>query len=202
VLGKIIILPIGKENRDISSFMRLHKVGSILTYIRIPLGLLTVISVIIGSWSIAASLVVLFVVLDVVDGRFARLGGIQDTAKRRAVDATADKLSVHACAASVCFSMPEVLYLWVPLVIRDLAQGVIAGRALINYRVVIAGAPWHRLFSLSMAVWGVYMLVTRNPGAALAAIAFAIGVFSLIDYGNQTMLFTKREREVHTELMG
>jgi phosphatidylglycerophosphate synthase len=184
----VVALPLD-DQADAAIATPWARIGRFLTYGRLPLGVMAALLVFTGWWRLAAVLVAVFVLIDVVDGRFARAGGLADSARRRATDALIDKLSVHACALGVCVYMPEALYLWVPLLARDLVQATVAGAALQTRRVVVAGAWWHRFFSLSMAIWGCGMLLTRTPVVALGLLALAVGALALVDYIRQCVQF-------------
>jgi hypothetical protein len=78
--------------------------------------------------------------------------------------------------------MPSATLLYLPILVRDLVQAGVAGHLMFGSRVVVAGASWHRLFSLSVAVGGMYILLTGTTPALGAVVVYAIGVVTLIDY--------------------
>jgi phosphatidylglycerophosphate synthase len=184
MLGNVVVLPLGNRS-DRRPVTALGVVGQLMTFARIPLGCSATLLIVADQWGLAVGTVLLFVVLDLLDGRFARAGGISDTARRRAVDATVDKLSVHACALAACLHMPEAAACWVPLLVRDAVQTATSLAVMARLRAVVAGAWWHRFFSLSVALWGVTMLLTRSPAWPVAVIAFAVGIPTLWDYCRQ-----------------
>jgi phosphatidylglycerophosphate synthase len=163
-----------------------------MTCARLPLGGIAAILVLTDRWHLAASAVALFVVLDVLDGRFARAGGLDDTAWRRMADAVIDKFSVHACMAGIAVTLPSTVPVWLAILFRDIWQSSVAATVLAQRRVVVAGAWWHRLFSLSMAVWAITIMLSRRPSLGLAALALAIGVATLADYSVQCTALIRR----------
>jgi phosphatidylglycerophosphate synthase len=198
MFGNIVLLPIARKSVSAKSSMYVL-VGNLLTYIRIPLGVCSVSLVFIGHWLLAAICVALFVVCDIADGRFARAGGVSDTAKRRIGDAVIDKLSVHAWALGVCVQLPEVVWFWLPLLVRDLIQAGVSATLIYRFGLVAAGAWWHRLFSLSLAFWGVFILISGSASMLLSAIAGIIGMLTLLDYSMQCMkisITAKRHRAI------
>lgn len=190
----VIVLPLQAEKPAKASV--LVRVGTAMTYVRLPLGASAALLIVGDAWLLAAALVALFVIVDVLDGRFARAGGGADTAERRAADAIIDKLSVHVCALAVCFTIPIAVMAWIPILIRDIIQGSVSSLNISRSGVVVAGAPWHRIFSLSVAVWGCAVLLTVNPRFELAAMVIALGCITLFDYVRQSQpYFSRVDRE-------
>lgn len=178
----IVLLPIDGERDHLS---RMNVLGELMTYTRLPIGLGAVVLIVNDRWPAATILVAMFVVLDIADGRFARSGGKQDSARRRGADALIDKLSAHYCALAVCFQLPSALWLWLPMLIRDIIQARTSATLIRRSRIVAAGAPWHRFYSLSLAAWGCAVLLTRAPRIELGLVAWVLGYLSLVDYVSQ-----------------
>lgn len=187
---QIVILPLDAT----PSRGALAIVGEIMTYARLPIGLGAASLILAGGWRAAAFCVAMFVVLDIADGRFARAGARADTARRRGADAVIDKLSVHLCAMAVCTQIPMAIGYWIPLLARDLIQGHASFRMIVRCRVVAAGAPWHRMFSLSMAIWGCAVLLSGQVRGELAVISMVLGYVSLVDYVAQCRAFEASNR--------
>lgn len=175
------------------------KIGDWCTYGRVPLGLAAATSIFLGFNYLAICLVIGFVLLDILDGRFSQIGGQSDSASRRAADGIIDKMSVHLCALAVCFTVPEVIYIWLILLARDIMQGTVS-MSVVKTGFVPAGAWWHRFASLAIAVWGVSVLATGGISLALAIVAIVVGWASLADYTFQCFqhLSTVKEARKNT----
>jgi phosphatidylglycerophosphate synthase len=193
MFGSVVVLPVGRWREDRPT-TALAWIGEVMTYSRIPLGALAALLIFTDRWRLGAAAVGLFVVMDVLDGRFARAGGLGDMAHRRAMDATIDKLSVHACFAGIAVTLPAVIPIWSVIVVRDVWQSTVAGLLLVQRRVVVAGAWWHRFFSLSMAVWAATVLISGEPSLGLAGLALIVGLVTLADYSVQCRALVRSSR--------
>jgi phosphatidylglycerophosphate synthase len=185
----VIVLPFGNKITEIGYFQLpiLRRIGVTLTYTRAPLAGAVVFIGLMGDWLLAALLLVLFALLDFLDGRFARFGGVQDTAWRRMVDAIIDKLAAHLCFLVIAMQIPSILWVWPLVFLRDLIQGNTALKLVLNRRVVVAGAWWHRFFTLSEIIWLCCAFAFHNDFIPLGIPVIFFGFATLHDYRKQCL---------------
>lgn len=122
-----------------------------------------------------------FVLIDIFDGVVARR--LQaETSLRRLLDGVVDKLSIHIVALFVCFSLPASIPFWVFMLARDVAQAAVGYAVLRKCRIVAAGAKWHRAFTISVAGWGLALVLFNSWSWAVGIVMVALGTITLIDY--------------------
>lgn len=165
-----------------------------MTLVRVPMVLGIVLAYLAGAPWTAVGLLALFIVVDILDGDVARALNAE-TSVRRLLDGTLDRLSVHAVCAVVSLSVEGMWPLWVFMIVRDLAQAGIGGRVLARARVVAAGAPWHRSYTLSIALWGALVMLTDTAVWPLAILVVATGIATLADYTVQTRKISAGHRD-------
>lgn len=134
--------------------------------------------------SVAESAVWLMVVIvaDIFDGVIARQFG-DDTVWRRITDAAVDRLSIWVVFA-VALQGRETLWLfYLPLAIRGLILSTGSLLCFWRKRTVTIGGRWHKASSLSLAAFGLALLVgNENLVWATAIPAWVINWVLLFDY--------------------
>ncbi len=113
------------------------------------------------------------IVADVLDGVLARRIGC-DTIARRAIDATVDRICIHAAFGVAIVLHPEFLALYAPLAVRDSIALTASGLLVARRGVLLMGGHWHKLASLSCACFGLVVLSQSRgivTGAGVATVA-------------------------------
>lgn len=83
---------------------------------------------------------------------------------------------------------PGGIWIWSALLARDVIQALIGVVVLRRMRVVAAGAKWHRVFTLMVAIWGTAVIVSGTTMWLLAYVMLATGAITLLDYARQCRL--------------
>ncbi|WP_442922923.1 CDP-alcohol phosphatidyltransferase family protein [Microbacterium sp. cx-55] len=122
-----------------------------------------------------------FIAIDIFDGVIARRFGAE-TATRRALDGIVDKLSIHLVALVVCLGTPMAAVFWLIMLGRDLIQATVGLYVLRSRRIIAAGAKWHRSFTLSVAAWGIGLVLIGAASWPLGVLMSILGIATLIDY--------------------
>lgn len=134
-------------------------------------------------------LLVIFIVIDIFDGGVARKLGVE-TSTRRFLDGFIDRLSVHIVILAIA---SEVQGLWIPwlfLAVRDIAQALAGAHVLAKHRLIAAGAKWHRSYTLSLAAWGMLVLISREVQWVAFLFVLVSGIATLVDYLRKTERIT------------
>jgi len=176
----------------------LSRIGNAMTYSRIPLGILVFVFAIEGTWSYAGGFLAGFALLDILDGRFARAGGAQDTAERRIVDAITDKITAHLCFMTIWIQMSSIVWFWFLILVRDCIQGSASMCLIRQERVVAAGAGWHRFFTLLEIIWMCSLYFTSSNSLMLMIVVLLLGTATLIDYVSQATQVLRKRAPVMT----
>jgi phosphatidylglycerophosphate synthase len=179
----VVVLPIDNSAAtEAEKLSTLGKIGVVITYTRIPIGVAIAVTGFMGIWLLAALLLALFALLDLLDGRFARAGGVSDTAKRRIFDACTDKVTAHLCFIVIATQIPSILWVWPIVLLRDLIQGGTAFLIMRDMRVVVAGAWWHRFFTLGEIIWLCCAFILRIDLIPFGLPVLLFGMATLQDY--------------------
>lgn len=133
------------------------------------------------AWTAAA--LVFVVGADVFDGVVARRYGV-DSPSRRVFDAVIDRLSIHGASLAVALVEPRFAPVTAVLLVRDVAQGLIAVRVLRLRRRILRGRRWHGASSLANA--GLCLAAVARPGSGItcwiAGGTIGINYVVLVDY--------------------
>ncbi|GHG43785.1 hypothetical protein GCM10012320_08060 [Sinomonas cellulolyticus] len=139
---------------------------------------------------LAVVLLAIFVVVDIYDGVVARQFNLE-TGLRRGLDGFIDKVSIHVIAGFVCMGTRGGLVIWLIIIGRDICQAAVGAWVLYRKRVIAAGAKWHRAFTLSIAVWGGLLIVTRDLWLPIAALVVLLGFATIVDYVRQCVAYLR-----------
>lgn len=141
----------------------------ILTWARLPLGLLIAWSALTGRSSLGILTLLTFVLVDVFDGVWARTRRHEDFALRRGVDSIVDRLSISMAFVAAT----AVNALFAPVAIGFLAISVvslpIAWRTWGRHRIVLRAPRWHRWWSTCAAVAGLCLFVGLTSASVVMA---------------------------------
>lgn len=171
--------------RPASKTQLMRSLPLMITLARVPILIGIAAAYMAGSPWTAVALLVVFIAVDIMDGDVAR-GLHAETATRRLLDGVIDRLGVHAIVALACLSIENLWLVWAFLIVRDSVQAIVGARLLLTERIVVAGATWHRAYTLSIALWGSIVMVFGDavwPGAVLVV---GTGLATLYDYVCQT----------------
>ena len=153
----------------------LPTVAFALTWVRVPVGLVVLASLMVDRDLLGAATLTLFVGLDVVDGIVARAGGA-DSSSRRGLDSVVDRTTV------VAFFLGAALRnwpLWPAASVIAITNLVALPFALVTWRryaVVLKAPGSHHIWSLTLFLAGLLYL---NDKTGLAAIIGAIGALAM-----------------------
>ncbi|MFV0434096.1 MAG: CDP-alcohol phosphatidyltransferase family protein [Leucobacter sp.] len=154
----------------------------LLTFGRIPLVVGMAVAFMLGAPWVSVAFLSIFVVADIFDGDVARKLNLE-TSLRRLADGVIDRLSVHFVLGIVAVSVELLWIPWALLAIRDAFQALIGLRVLREKRIVVAGAKWHRVYTVAIALWGSVVMLTGDVQGIGAGIVALAGLATLIDYG-------------------
>lgn len=174
----------------VSSVGLLRSLPLAITLARIPLLIGMGIAYTAGAPWAAVAMLAAFIIIDIMDGDVARALHVE-TATRRLLDGVIDRLGVHAIVALVCLSVENLWVVWGFLIARDGLQAVVGAQVLLRRRVVAAGAPWHRAYTLSIALWGSIVMVSASVAWLAALPVVVTGVATLVDYIRQANSVTE-----------
>lgn len=165
----------------------------LLTLVRVPVVAAMALAYLAGNPLAATVLLLAFIVMDVLDGEFARRAHVE-TGLRRALDGVLDRLSVHLMLLLVLLQVPELWLLWALVAVRDLFQGAVALKGVTRLGASVAGAKWHSIYSLSTAVWGVSMMFVGAAAVPLGVVPLLIGACTAVDYAARVSGAIQRKR--------
>lgn len=153
----------------------LSAVAFALTWVRVPVGLVVLVSMMADRDLLGLAALTLFVGLDVVDGIIARAGEA-DSPSRRGLDSLVDRTTV------VAFFLGAALRnwpLWPAASVMMLVNLVALPIAVVTwrrYRMVLKAPRWHRIWSMTLFLAGLLYL---NKETGLAAVTGAIGALAM-----------------------
>ena len=140
------------------------------------------------AWSVTVGfvpfiiLLSLFILADYADGIIARRFGC-DTAFRRILDATIDRVSIHFVYAFALFSRTEYLPFYWPLLARDIVVFLGYLFAIRPLGWLIIGRRYHKLSSLGAAALGLTIVAEADALIPWVAIfVLSANYILLIDY--------------------
>lgn len=126
-------------------------------------------------------LLIIYITADWVDGVWARAWQ-KDTNARRMVDAIVDKVSIHGAFWAVIVMRPELLPLYLPLMVRDALIGAGYLTLITNWKRLFVGSAVHRLSSITCGCLGVTILLDiRDLLIPVWIVTTAISYILLVD---------------------
>lgn len=156
-------------------------ISGMLTLSRL-LVVLGLVWAVISQPTMALLWIVVVMVADVLDGVIARRRG-EDTDGRRVLDAAVDRLSIHAAFGTALYLHPAMLWIYMPLLIRDVMALSVGAYVLRRRSLLLLGGHWHKAASLSAAAFGGALVVGPSGLAlTLGLLALATNYFLLLDY--------------------
>jgi phosphatidylglycerophosphate synthase len=191
-----IVVPPATGTHRVAGVMKLDAaLVWLATVARVPLAACLLLAVATESRGVYAW-VAAIVVADVLDGVVARQLG-RDSRRRRIVDATLDRLTVHAAFVTALVTRPALVWLYVVLASRDVIALSASAWLLSRRRLLLLGGSWHKLASLSCAGFGV-ALVSGDRALSLATGigALSINYVLLLDYAGGFALWRADSRAV------
>lgn len=171
-----------------------HRVGPlVLTIARGPLALVVTLGVLAGGAWVPAIALATFVVLDLLDGEWARRDGAVDAGVRRMLDSVTDRSAVTA--AFVASAIVEAR-LW-PIALALLALNVAALSVCLRpwalSRTIVVAPKWHRVWSSTLAVAG-FAFLSGNVDVALGL--GALGTLLAIACTAEVLREYRRQRPI------
>jgi phosphatidylglycerophosphate synthase len=113
----------------------------------------------------------IIVIADVLDGILARRF-LCDSDHRRMADSVVDRISIHTAFLSFVSREPQLVWFYLPLVLRDAINSIGSGQCLRRRKALIIGGGWHKLASLADAALGASFIL-GGVGIIWVAATFA-----------------------------
>ncbi|KAA8885824.1 CDP-alcohol phosphatidyltransferase family protein [Nocardia colli] len=131
---------------------KMQHLAVLVTYVRLPLIPVMIYGVLTHSPNITVGGLILFVVLDILDGIFARKFG-PESMTRRALDSTVDRAAIHSAFLAYSIATFTVPVVWLALIVRDCLQSYMATKAIRRGFIGVGALP-HKALGIGTAMTG------------------------------------------------